>query len=152
MLFRSLDYSGTLFLVSHDRAFLDNVVTSVIAFEGDGKWQEYAGGYQDWARCRAAASSKPEKKSAEAPKTKPAAEKPAAKVKLSFKETRELETLPGQIEALEQEQREIGEKLSDGELYRTNPKEATRLQARHAEIDDVLLVSLARWEELEAKR
>ncbi|MFA7243552.1 MAG: ATP-binding cassette domain-containing protein [Sulfuricellaceae bacterium] len=147
-----LDYSGTLFLVSHDRAFLDNVVTSVIAYEGEGRWQEYAGGYQDWARCRAAALTKPEKKSPETPKTKPPAEKPATKIKLTFKENRELEVLPGQIEALEKEQQEIGLKLADGELYRTAPQEATRLQARHAEIDDLLLANMARWEELEAKR
>ena len=147
-----LDYSGTLFLVSHDRAFLDNVVTSVIAFEGDGRWQEYAGGYQDWARCRAAASSKPEKKPADAPKAKPVAEKAAPKVKLTFKETRELEVLPGQIGMLEKEQIEIAAKLADGEIYRTDLEQATRLQARHTEIDDTLLASMARWEELEAKR
>jgi ATP-binding cassette subfamily F protein uup len=146
-----LDYSGTLFLVSHDRAFLDNVVTSVIAFEGDGKWQEYAGGYQDWVRCRAAASAS-EKKPAEPSKPKPSGEKPAAKIKLSFKENRELETLPAQTEALENEQREIAAKLSSGELYRSAPAEAKSLQARHAEIDDALLECLARWDELEAKQ
>jgi len=146
-----LDYNGTLFLVSHDRAFLDNVVTSVIAAEGDGKWREYAGGYQDWVRCRAAASEA-EKKPAEPAKPKPASEKPAAKVKLSFKEIRELEALPAQIEALEKEQGEIGEKLADGNLYRSAPEEAKRLQARHAEIDDSLLASMTRWEELEAKQ
>ena len=146
-----LDYNGTLFLVSHDRAFLDNVVTSVIAFEGDGKWREYAGGYQDWLRCRNAATAA-EKKSAEPSKTKPATSKPVAKSKLSFKENRELEMLPAQIEALENEQREIGAKLADGELYRTAADEATRLQTRYAEIDDLLLESLARWEELEAKQ
>jgi ABC transport system ATP-binding/permease protein len=127
-------------------------VTSVIAFEGDGKWQEYAGGYQDWARNRGNAQAKPEKKPAEAPKAKPApAEKPVQKVKLSFKENRELETLPGQIGALEKEQKDIGAKLADGELYRTNPEEVKRLQARYDQIDELLLTSLARWEELEAK-
>ncbi|MBS4098411.1 MAG: ATP-binding cassette domain-containing protein [Sulfuricella sp.] len=145
-----LDYSGTLFLVSHDRAFLDNVVTSVVAFEGDGRWQEYSGGYQDWVRSRARVATKPEK--VEAPKAKAVQpEKPVQKAKLSFKENRELETLPGQIEALEKEQKEIGTKLADGELYRTNPDEVKRLQARYDAIDELLLSSLGRWEELEAK-
>ncbi len=146
-----LDYNGTLFLVSHDRAFLDNVVTSVIAFEGEGKWLEYGGGYQDWLRSRSATASAV-KKPADQPKAKAASTKPAARIKLSFKENRELEALPAQVEALETEQREIGEKLADGELYRRAPEEAKRLQARHAEIDDLLLESLARWEELEAKQ
>jgi len=146
-----LEYSGTLFLVSHDRTFLDNVVTSTIAFEGDGKLAEYAGGYEDWLRYRPRPETEAEKKAAAA-KPKPAQEKPAAKIKLSFKESRELETLPGQIEALEQEQSALGAKLADGELYRANPEEAKRLQARTAEIEEALLAALARWEELEAKQ
>ncbi len=146
-----LDYSGTLFLVSHDRAFLDNVVTSVIAFEGDGKLVEYAGGYDDWLRCRPQAGSEPEKKSAAPAKPQPAPEKPAAKPKLSFKETRELEALPAQIEALEQEQQAIGEKLADGDIYRADPDGVKRLNARTAEIEEALLAAMTRWEELEAK-
>ncbi len=143
-------FTGTLFLVSHDREFLDNVVTQVYAFEGDGAIREYAGGYDDWLRAR----PKPEEKAAEkkpAPAPKPAEKKPAAKSKLSFKEARELEELPGRIEALEQEQKEIGEKLVDGELYRTDPEQVKRLQARCDEIDGELLAAMARWEELEAK-
>ena len=92
-----------------------------------------------------------ENKAAEA-KPKPAQEKPATKAKLSFKESRELETLPGQIEALEMEQTALGAKLADGELYRTNPDEVKRLQARSAEIDEALLVMMQRWEEIEAKQ
>src|SRR5574340_549940 len=107
-----LEYSGTLFLVSHDRTFLDNVVTSTIAFEGDGRLAEYAGGYEDWLRYRSRPETEAEKKAAAAAKPKPAQEKPAAKIKLSFKENRELETLPGQIEALEQEQSVLGAKLA----------------------------------------
>jgi ATP-binding cassette subfamily F protein uup len=147
-----LDYPGTLFLVSHDRAFLDNVVTSVIAFEGDGRLAEYAGGYEDWLRCRARAGAETEKKLAAPAKPQPAQAKPAAKPKLSFKEIRELEALPAQIEALEQEQHMIGEKLADGEIYRSSPEEVKRLQARNAAIEAELLAVLARWEELEAKQ
>ncbi|MBU1979842.1 MAG: ATP-binding cassette domain-containing protein, partial [Gammaproteobacteria bacterium] len=146
-----LEYSGTLFLVSHDRTFLDNVVTSTIAFEGDGHLAEYAGGYEDWLRYRPRPETEAEKKAAAA-KPKPAQGKPAAKAKLSFKELRELEALPGQIEALEQEQSMLGAKLADGELYRANPEEVKRLQARNAEIEEALLSVMARWEELEEKQ
>ena len=146
-----LDYAGTLFLVSHDRAFLDNVVTSVIAFEGDGRLQEYAGGYADWLRCRARAATEIEKKPEAPAKARQEAPRAPAKGKLSFKENRELESLPAAIEALETEQRELGVKLADGELYRASPDEVKRLQARYAAIDEELLAALARWEELEAK-
>ena len=146
-----LDYAGTLFLVSHDRTFLDNVVTSVIAFEGDGRLAEYAGGYEDWLRCKARAETEAEKKASAPARSRPTQEKTAPKPKLSFKEQREIEALPGQVEALEKEQHTIGEQLADGELYRTNPDEVKRLQARNAEIEDELLVALARWEELEGK-
>ena len=93
-----------MFLVSHDRTFLDNVVTQIIAFEGDGKLDEYAGGYDDWVRVRRAREALPEKKAETPQKTASKPAKPAARVKLTFKETRELEALPGKIEALEQEQ------------------------------------------------
>jgi len=146
-----LDYAGTLFLVSHDRTFLDNVVTSVIAFEGDGRLAEYAGGYEDWLRCKARAETETEKKASAPARPKPAQEKTAPKPKLSFKEQREIEAFPGQIEVLEKEQHTIGEQLADGELYRTNPDEVKRLQARNAEIEDELLMALARWEALEGK-
>ena len=143
-----------MLLVSHDRTFLDNVVTQVIAFEGEGKLQEYAGGYDDYVRARTARDAMPEKKPELVRKSapKPAAPKPAAKVKLSFNETRELESLPGKIEALEKEQGEIGVKLADAAIYRDDPQEAKRLQARNNVIEEELLEALARWEELEAKQ
>ncbi len=148
------NYDGTLFLVSHDRAFLDNVVTQVIAFEGDGQLQEYVGGYEDWVRVKAfQAAGKAAEKTAPKPVAKPA-EKPAAKAassKLSYKEARELETLPQQIEALEQEQIGITAHLADGNLFRNDLKRARQLQARHDEIDEELLSLMARWEELEGK-
>ena len=148
------NYDGTLFLVSHDRAFLDNVVTQVIAFEGDGQLQEYVGGYEDWVRVKAfQAASKAAEKTAPKPVAKPV-EKPAAKAassKLSYKEARELETLPQQIEALEQEQIGLAAHLADGNLFRNDLKRARQLQTRHDEIDEELLTLMARWEELEGK-
>ncbi|WP_079433908.1 ATP-binding cassette domain-containing protein [Zoogloea sp. LCSB751] len=146
-------YDGTVFLVSHDRAFLDNVVTQVIAAEGNGNWKEYAGGYEDWLRVRPA----PEvTKPASAPKpVPPKKEEPtpqAAKpVKLSWKEQRELEALPDRIAALEEEQGSIQARLNDPATYRDAPQDVptlnTRLQALEGEIEAAML----RWEELESR-
>ncbi len=132
------NYDGTLFLVSHDRAFLDNVVTQVIAFEGDGKLIEYVGGYEDWVRVKkyqaGAAANKPV---APAPQRAAAApvEKPKPASKLSFKEARELEELPKRIEALEREQSDIAAQLADGTIYRSDAKRARQLQIRNEEIE-----------------
>ncbi|CAM2142767.1 ATP-binding protein Uup [Pararobbsia alpina] len=156
------DYDGTVLLVSHDRAFLDNVVTSVIAAEGDGKWREYVGGFSDWqvqkARsdelARAAEAASNASAAAEvkaAPKDSGAGRGAQRTVKLSFKEQRELEALPDQIAALEAEQAEIAAKLSDGSIYGKDAKEAQRLVERNAAIDEALLEALERWETLEAK-
>ena len=146
------DYKGTVFLVSHDRAFLDNVVTQVIASEGDGKWREYVGGYSDWERVRKLTASKPAAKAEAAPQPKsaPAASEPPRK-KLSYKEQRELEELPKLIAQLEQEQTNITAQLADPDLYRRDPGEVKRLNQRFAEIDESLLQSLERWEQIEAK-
>ena len=144
------NYEGTLFLVSHDRAFLDNVVTQVIAFEGDGKLQEYVGGYEDWLRVQkfqaAQAANKPAISTPAA-----AVEKPRANNKLSFKESRELEELPKQIEAMEQEQIEIATHLADGAIFRSDAKRAQQLQSRSEEIDSLVLEAMSRWEALEKK-
>ena len=148
------DYPGTLFLVSHDRAFLENTVTQVIAFEGDGILTEFGGGYDDWQRftqqCEAenaaqikSSASKPAPKEA----SKEVAKVPASK--LSFKEQKELESLPEVIEKLEAEQTEINFTLADGSLYRDNPEKVKQLQARLAEIEEKTEQTLARWEELE---
>ena len=153
------NFEGTVFLVSHDRTFLDNVVTSTIAFEGDGRWREYEGGVQDWltqsrraqaiaaaaqaAPSPAATGSKPAGRSVETP-----AAAPAPRKKLSYKEQRELEALPAQIEALEAEQAGITTRLADGSLYATDPAGAAALAQRNAEIDDALLQALERWEVL----
>jgi ATP-binding cassette subfamily F protein uup len=147
------NYDGTLFLVSHDRAFLDNVVTQVIAFEGDGKLKEYVGGYEDWVRMKnfntaqaAAVSSPPAKSSA---KNDSAKAKPASK--LSFKEARELEEIQDAIQLLEKEQAEVGAILSAGKMYRDDPKQAKKLEMRASAIEAELLNLMARWEELESR-
>jgi len=151
-------YAGTVFLVSHDRRFLDNVVTSTIAWEGEdapGQWREYEGGYEDWqlqrARSRQLAAAKPR---AAAPAAAPAVAKAApvtAPRKLGFKEQRELQDMPTRIEALEAEQRTIGERLASAALYTDEPQRVAELQARYAQIDDDLLQALERWEALSAR-
>lgn len=148
------DYSGTVFLVSHDRMFLDNVVTQVIASEGNGVWREYIGGYSDWERVRPTSNTPAPVKMPQKAESKPAAKEapPAAKSKkLSYKEQRELETLPTLIADLEAEQKTISEQLADPELYRQRPDEVQRLNQRFSEIETLLLESLEKWEAIEAK-
>jgi ATP-binding cassette subfamily F protein uup len=149
------NYEGTVFLVSHDRAFLDNVVTSTIVFEGAGRWREYEGGVQDWlTQSRRAQALAQDAARANAPPVAPAKPAPAppapaaARKKLSYKEQRELEALPATIDALEQEQRTINEELADGQLYATDPPRAAELAQRSARIDDELMAALERWEAL----
>jgi ATP-binding cassette subfamily F protein uup len=149
------DYEGTVFLVSHDRAFLDNVVTSTIAFEGDGRWREYEGGVEDWltqsrrARELAEAASGPAAAPAREKAPAPAAPQAAApKRKLGYKEQRELEALPARIEALEQEQKAIQAELSAGAVYRDDPGRATQLAQRSERIEEELMEALERWEVL----
>jgi ABC transport system ATP-binding/permease protein len=150
------DYEGTVFLVSHDRAFLDNVVTSTIAFEGDGRWREYEGGVQDWltqsrrARALAEAAAVATPVPVTAPKDKPAAAPaPAtARRKLGYKEQRELEALPGLIDTLEQEQKAIQAELGRGTIYSEDPARAAQLATRMAAIEEELMAALERWEAL----
>jgi ABC transport system ATP-binding/permease protein len=138
------DYEGTILLVSHDRAFLDNVVTSTLAAEGEGKWKEYVGGYSDYVRQRTVQKETVSEKKTVAVKGK-------SRTKLSYKETRELESLPKEIEALEAEQKALAAKMADPEYYR-QPHDALRAdQARSGEIESLLLAKLERWEALEAK-
>jgi ATP-binding cassette subfamily F protein uup len=148
------EYSGTVLIVSHDRTFLDNVVTQSIVFEGDGKLTEIVGGYADWLawrqRQQRAASESAQAASSRAA-AQPAPAKAAPRSKLSYKEARELEALPAQLEALEAEQGQIAARLADPALYQSNPQEAAALQARSEAIEAELLDALARWEMLEAK-
>ena len=162
-------YDGTVFLVSHDRTFLDNVVTSTIACEGEGRWREYEGGVTDWltqsARATELAKSKGQKGAQPfnygrdqllkqeqikpvLPTSTPAAASATKARKLSFKEQRELDGLPERIAALETEQRDIATLLADGTLYASDNARALGLAARSALIDDELLVALERWETL----
>ena len=146
-------YDGTVFLVSHDRSFLDNVVTSTIAWEGEGLWREYEGGVQDWLtqmqRSRAlAAAATPQNNKKIEPKAAPAKREQLSKKKLSYKEQRELEQLPEQIAALEAEQHTIRATLEDGTLYTTDGQRAAALLQRDADIDELLMQALERWTEL----
>ena len=151
-------YAGTVFLVSHDRRFLDNVVTSTIAWEGEdapGLWREYEGGYEDWqlqrARAREIAAARPRAPAPVAAPAPPPAKAPAAPRKLGFKEQRELQEMPARIQALEAEQREIGERLASSALYTDEPQRVGELQARYAQIEDELMTALERWEALSAR-
>ena len=146
------DYQGTVFLVSHDRMFLDNVITQSIVFEGQGRLKEYIGGYQDYIDAK---SREDKIQTASAPKAvaEPEKIKPKANrtVKLSYKEQRELDALPDEIAALETEQAEINAQLSDPEIFKDYEK-AGALQSRAEEIEMSLLEKLERWEWLEAKQ
>jgi ATP-binding cassette subfamily F protein uup len=157
------DYTGTVFLVSHDRRFLDAVVTSTIAWEGDpsfggrpGLWREYEGGVEAWrtqrerARVLVAAVPAPSPALSPAP-APPSADAGGVRAKLSFKEQRELQALPARIEALESEQQAIAEELADPALYGRDPQRAGALHARLAAIDDELTACLERWGALERR-
>ena len=141
------DYQGTLFLVSHDREFINRVVTSSLVFEGDGHVGEYVGGYDDWLRQRPAESSEPAKVKDKTPRGKPVKERPR---KLTFKEKHELEELPQRIDDLETEIDALQQQLGDPELYRTRGEEVAGLQQRLAEAEQELEEAFVRWEELDA--
>jgi len=150
------NYDGTLFLVSHDRTFLDNVVTQVIAFEGDGKLIEYVGGYEDWVRVKKFQASGETAKIPAVPVKKwvqdiPAGTEKPKQNKLDYKEQRELEALPKRIEVLEREQSEIAAHFADGMIYRNDPKRAKQLKIRSEEIESEMESVLVRWEELERR-
>jgi ABC transport system ATP-binding/permease protein len=162
------NYEGTVFIVSHDRRFLDNVVTSCLVAEGNGLWREYEGGITDWqaqvkvmaqmneaAGNAAPASGKSTMDAAIADNNRRFAAPPAAPVvaakpavKLSYKDQRELDSLPAKIEALEKEQTDINKTLAEGTIFQKDPKGAAALAKRASEIDDLLLVAMERWETL----
>ncbi|GAA4329717.1 ATP-binding cassette domain-containing protein [Pigmentiphaga soli] len=160
------DYAGTVFLVSHDRAFLDNVVTQTIAYEGDARWRNYVGGYEDWLaqRPRAAQAdgapqapgARHEAQAAPAALAAPASKSPPraarAEKALTSWELRELDGLPDLIAGLEAEQAALAARLADGTLYRSDAAEAARIEKRLADIDADLLARLERWELLESRR
>jgi len=170
------DYDGTLLLVSHDRTFLDNVVTQTVAAEGNGQWHEYPGGYEDWLRqsqqTRESGRSgdrEGERNSRGADERQPATDSPPARggvareagrgggsqpsprIKLTNKEARELQGLPEVISALEAEQQSLAARMSAPDYFR-KPADLLRTdQARNAEIEKLLIEKLERWEVLEAK-
>ena len=147
------EYTGTVFLVSHDRTFLDNVVTQVVVAEGEGQWREFVGGYSDWERVRATVAATPRSAPAKVETREPAAvaAAPVAKAKKrSFKEQRLLEELPKQIAALEDEQSALTLQLSDPDFYKKNAAEARRVQERVEAIELELMTALETWEQLEA--
>jgi len=145
-------YDGTVFLVSHDRTFLDNVVTSTIAWEGPGHWREYEGGVTDWmeqSRRSKAMAEAAQAKSAPKEEPKPVASRTDAaassKKKLSYKDQRELEALPATIAALETEQKQIQQALADGSLFASDNAKAVAMHQRDTEIDEALMEALERW-------
>ncbi len=152
-----VEWPGTLLLVSHDRVFLDNVVTSTIVFEGDGRVEEYVGGYDDWLRQRrkqTKAAISGSRASAPAGKAAPAAaQTPVAPLKkLSYKEQRELEQLPHRIEVLESEHSQLQAKIASPEFYKEGSEGIARALARATAVDAELLAVYARWDELESRR
>jgi ATPase components of ABC transporters with duplicated ATPase domains len=146
-----VDYAGTLLVVSHDRAFLNNVVTSTLVFEGEGRIGDYVGGYDDWLRQRRSEpAARPAEKAAAA--AAPAERRDRPKAKMSYKEQRELETLPQRIEALEAEQQALHQTMSDPDFYQQDKAAVTAMQDRLAALEDELAAAYERWEMLEAQQ
>ncbi|MFW1808119.1 ATP-binding cassette domain-containing protein [Acinetobacter ursingii] len=146
------DYKGTLLLISHDRAFMDNVVTSTWVFDGKGGIEEYVGGYQDYLLQRPNQTVVDQKSDVKKAQAKAEANKvvaPTKKIKLSFKDQRELEQLPAEIEKLEAEQSTLSDQLADGSWFVKDAAAATQASQRLAEIEEQLLEKLERWDELE---
>ena len=143
-----LDFKGTLLLVSHDRAFLNNVVTSTLVFSGQGKIEEYVGGYDDWLRQKEAAAVPVAEKPA--PKPQPRPRTPA--VKMSFKEERELEALPPLLEKLEAEKKVLYRSLADPAFYRDESGDVAAVNARLQELEKELHAAYLRWEYLEERK
>jgi ATP-binding cassette subfamily F protein uup len=165
-----LEWTGTLLLVSHDRVFLDNVVTSTLVFEGDGRVQEFVGGYEDWLRQRSAgagsdrSSARQARRRADTGRAAPAvqavasrepaeaAAQPLPRRKLSFKEQREFDALPARIDALETEERTLNATFGDPGFYKEPADTIRRTLARLEEVRAELVVAYARWDELDSRK
>ena len=143
-----LDFKGTLLLVSHDRAFLNNVVTSTLVFSGQGKIEEYVGGYDDWLRQREI----PQIPANEKPSKKPPPQPRPATIKMSFKEERELEALPPQLERLEAEKKHLYQSLADPGFYRGAGSDVAAVNSRLQELENELRAAYLRWEYLEERK
>jgi ABC transport system ATP-binding/permease protein len=150
---RLQEYSGTLLLVSHDRRFLDNVITQTLASEGKGRWREYVGGYTDWLRQRPkTVDGTPAAAKSAAPKREDPGAPPKPRPKLSYKEQRELDSLPQEIEALEREQSDLTARMSTPDYHRQDGQQLRTDSKRLEEIEALLLARFARWEALEELR
>ena len=148
-----LEYDGTLLLVSHDRELLNDVVTSTLALEGDGRVGEYAGGYDDWVRQRPGAADEKTPASPEKPGARSAVQRAGAAERprrLTFKERQEIDALPAHIEALEIEQHRLYQVLADAAIYQQGGDEVVQVSARLAAVEQDLAAAYARWEQLEA--
>ena len=147
------DYPGTVLLVSHDRAFLDNVVTQTLAAEGDGTWREYVGGYSDWLRQRPSRAPSPVAASEgiRATTEERASPRPASSAKLTYKESRELAALPATIESLELEQQDLTRRMSQADYHRQGAAQMKADGARTEEIGTLLATAYERWEALDTK-
>ena len=143
-----IDYTGTVLLVSHDRAFLNNVVTGTFVMEGGGKVKEYAGGYDDWLLQRPQPTSPAQPEEPKTVRMRP--DKPADKKKLTYKEQKELEALPARIETLEKELADLHSQMADAAFYKQTPDKIAAVAARTQTIDAELTAAYARWEELES--
>jgi ATP-binding cassette subfamily F protein uup len=141
------DYDGTLLLVSHDRAFLDNVVTQTLVAEGNGRWTEYPGGYSDWVALRPAPPATERAEPARATRAPDRSER--GRLKLTYKEQRELVALPGEIEALEREQHELTERMSSPQYHRQGADAIRADRARAGQIEHELAAKFERWSQLE---
>ena len=144
-----MDFPGTVLLVSHDRAFLDNVVTSTLVFEGQGRITEYVGGYEDWQRQRAL-QDPPRSAKKEEQHVRPARPVRQGPRKLSYNETRELAQLPDLIERLEGEQAQLFETLANPSTYRSDGQTVAQARSRLADLEAALASAYGRWEQLEA--
>jgi ATP-binding cassette subfamily F protein uup len=147
-----VNYEGTLLLVSHDRAFLDNVVTGTLVYEGDGRFTEYTGGYEDWVRQRkiAEAAKVAPPVTASAPTTPQKGVKIEKGRKFLNREQRELDELPGKLEEFEAKQVELSERLADPALYQRKDGEFQKVERELNELHQTIEKAMARWEELEA--
>jgi ABC transport system ATP-binding/permease protein len=149
---RLQDYTGTLLLVSHDRRFLDNVVTQTLAAEGGGSWREYVGGYSDWLRQRPPPAADSRGKAARDASSPAIPSQPKPRTRLGHKEQRELTSLPGEIEALEQEQGALTARMSAPDYHLQGAPQIRADRRRLEEIEALLLAKFERWEALEAER
>jgi ATP-binding cassette subfamily F protein uup len=141
------EFGGTLLLVSHDRSFIDNVVTSILAFEGDGVWSEYVGGYQDWLRQKRVRNAP--KAAAPTPQRAVPAKPAPAKKRLSYKEQRELDAMPQTIDALEAAQKELQQRIAGRDFYKQDKATIAETLAAFEKSQSQLAAAYARWEQLD---